>query len=446
MSVRLVNSANIIQAPGFRGGNDANSYIANLNTQPYDSFEYSKEPKQDHTTRNWLIASSTLLAGIGFLMLGRKGKLGNKIKDFLNGNKNVPKTEPEIKPPTPENVKPTQEKSAQNSVTQTPSAQVKKMNSKKPVQTKSSAQEKVKPTDNSSKELELTQEKSVLENVVEPSPLPQPTKSQSKTHHKKTNPDKKNNSVNNTDLKLQQKLKDIYIEEIRAVQKKSSKPQVYDSLIENIQKGNVKEEDLYLSIIDSKYKRLRCADYKQVPFGVEKFTSQATKGVRVKVENGWHYRLAQNYHTPQVQYRISINANGSKELIQKLDRYVSEHCYYKAPMTAADWANRHDPITMYLSAKPSTEFLNALVKDLNAVNGIRSSEKVLIGKEIIPGVTLLDNPSQSAIEDLLKRCKQISSDFEKAANSQMRQNKDGTKSCSAGQFKAIEDLITQLAK
>lgn len=207
--------------------------------------------------------------------------------------------------------------------------------------------------------------------------------------------------------------------------------------------GEFKCADLYERILTAQYSNIRFAKYTNVPNGIDKYTILDKPGIKVNEKNGWHYRLSEQ-GVQKSFYRISINANGSKGLIDKLDSFVSHKCYYKTPADDAGWAGRHDPITMYFSAKPTQEFCQRLMKVLNETKAIRSKNDVLVGQKLMDGVTIMKEPTHDSIKLLLERCENISPEFRVGAKSLITTNSDGQMFCSAGQYYVIEDLLKML--
>lgn len=247
----------------------------------------------------------------------------------------------------------------------------------------------------------------------------------------------------NTVAKPKLNLHEMYAKELEKAAKNADRPDVFLNFAKRSRAGEFKGAGLYERILTAKYSNIRFAKYTNVPNGIDKYTILDKPGIKVNEKNGWHYRLSEQ-GVQKSFYRISINANGSKGLIDKLDSFVSHKCYYKTPADDAGWAGRHDPITMYFSEKPTQEFCQRLMKVLNETKAIRSKNDVLVGQKLMDGVTIMKEPTHDSIKLLLERCEKISPEFRVGAKSLITTNSDGQMFCSAGQYYVIEDLLKML--
>lgn len=158
----------------------------------------------------------------------------------------------------------------------------------------------------------------------------------------------------------------------------------------------------------------------------------------------WHYRLLKNYNSYDIKYRISINAEASQELIDTLDSFVSTTCYYKTPAELARWVGRHDPVTIYLTERPTDEFIKKLYSAVKQVGGIRCTDDVLIGEKVMPGMTVAPEPTSKTISELLARCEEFSPEFAEGAREFMTHN--GKLIASYGQYYTVERILKMLQK
>ena len=112
---------------------------------------------------------------------------------------------------------------------------------------------------------------------------------------------------------------------------------------------------------------------------------------------------------------------------------------------------RHDPITIYLQEPINQSIVDDIVRISKP--HIRSTENVLIGKTVSPGVALDKSPSTQELMNLVQEARQYdevlanqletSTKFGFARNAQRG---DYTLHTSAGQVAAVRALLDDMAK
>lgn len=180
------------------------------------------------------------------------------------------------------------------------------------------------------------------------------------------------------------------------------------------------------------------------------FIADCHKVVVADMEDGWHRRYfpepptglrtkpvkKQKSNTGK-QERLSVNAIGCQGLIDALDAVFTTHGIsgnYKVPSTANRWHNRHDPITIYLDEEATPEAL-ALIE--SAVKPyIRSTQDVLPGRIIIPGLVLETIPTSAKGKALISRAHSLNEALGVAISKFL--NKAEKDSMSSGMLKATE--------
>lgn len=227
-----------------------------------------------------------------------------------------------------------------------------------------------------------------------------------------------------------------------------AKARGFESYLKNNTIETLSDKDLYYRYMEFVYKELRTTDYGMKFLrtqNIADFTGKANSLVRVKHQNGWHYRMPVNRTSKDVVDRVSVNAIADKDLIADLDKLLGSGTvkgYYKTPDLSADWLSRHDPITIYLDEKATPEILQKIQQTCSKY--IRSSEPVLPGQRFAPGLALQKSPTQNDIEILLGKLKNIDPQLEEAGRSYLT-NISGKLNASAGQMYALEKVLSDLS-
>ena len=162
----------------------------------------------------------------------------------------------------------------------------------------------------------------------------------------------------------------------------------------------------------------------------------------------WIYRAPKTYKAGKPdKYRISLNVLPDKELILALDNvFVKEKVrgFYKMPKTMETWADRHDPITIYLQKEPSEKFLDEIVKITKPY--IRSEEDVLIGQKKAPGVALDIEPSDESLKNLVEKARKYDEVLALCLEERFKKTNKTGFTASTGLVRAAEDLLDFLDK
>lgn len=166
-------------------------------------------------------------------------------------------------------------------------------------------------------------------------------------------------------------------------------------------------------VIDAIYHDLRSCSY---PFSarnaanIDVMTSQAARGMEVRAENGWHYRLPTNRRAMgwssggETVGRVSLNVYAEPELVEKLDEFCVLHkAYYKTPNQIAVWEERHDPITIYFH-EPISADIQAKLRRIVTPH-VRGNN--LHGHKIADGICMEASPSIQDINTLIARAEQL---------------------------------------
>lgn len=259
------------------------------------------------------------------------------------------------------------------------------------------------------------------------------------------------------------KAKNLPIEELTP-QKNAKKAleQLYDKVITKAKNdGNTKrvsifeqarnnistldEKTTYGNLLEALYKDLRLGEYPTsdlITKNIEDITSKGTRLIRVKNQNGWHYRMPVGRQSAKTVDRISVNALADENLIKALDDLFASgkvKGYYKTPETSLNWLERHDPITIYLDEKATPKTLDE-VKNV-CEKYIRSKEDVLSGNKFAPGMALQKSPNEQDIEALLTQAKNIDEVLEHVLRAQFTDTKTGKLITSAGYMDSAKKLI-----
>ena len=213
-------------------------------------------------------------------------------------------------------------------------------------------------------------------------------------------------------------------------------------------KDNINSLDtqtMYGNLIDALYKDLRLGEYPisaLVTKNIEEITAKGTASIKVKNQNGWHYRMPIARKSGKSVDRISINALADENLIKSLDDLFASgkvKGYYKTPDTNLNWLERHDPITIYLDEKATPETLDAV--KVACEKYIRSTEDVLSGKKFASGMALQKSPEEKDIKAVLEQAKDIDPILEDVLRKQFTDTKSGKLIMSAGYMDSVEKLM-----
>ena len=213
-------------------------------------------------------------------------------------------------------------------------------------------------------------------------------------------------------------------------------------------KDNINSLDtqtLYGNLLDALYKDLRLGEYPTsslITKNIEEITAKGTSSIKVKNQNGWHYRMPITRKSGKSVDRISVNALADEKLIKSLDDLFASgkvKGYYKTSETNLNWLERHDPITIYLDEKATPETLDAVKTACGKY--IRSSEDVLSGKKFASGMALQKSPDEQDIKTVLEQAKNIDPILEDVLRKQFTDTASGKLITSAGYMDSAEKLI-----
>ena len=213
-------------------------------------------------------------------------------------------------------------------------------------------------------------------------------------------------------------------------------------------KDNINSLDtqtMYGNLLDALYKDLRLGEYPTsalVTKNIEEITAKGTASIKVKNQNGWHYRMPIARKSGKSVDRISVNALADEKLIKSLDDLFASgkvKGYYKTPETNLNWLERHDPITIYLDEKATPETLDAVKTACEKY--IRSTEDVLSGKKFASGMALQKSPDEKDIKAVLEQAKNIDPILEDVLRKQFTDTASGKLITSAGYMDSANKLI-----
>ena len=134
-----------------------------------------------------------------------------------------------------------------------------------------------------------------------------------------------------------------------------------------------------------------------------------SNGFYGKVQESWKYRYPQNMDfTKPMTDRLSLNVYQDKELIQKLDTYLSKNCpnaHYKcAGAGNIGWNQRHDSVTIYFSNNLTPKVQQDIAK-LAQPHIRANSSAVMLGNKISDGVYHIVEPTRETIKPLIIKAK-----------------------------------------
>jgi hypothetical protein len=217
----------------------------------------------------------------------------------------------------------------------------------------------------------------------------------------------------------------------------------------NIEKATDKK--LYLIALEQFYADTRVGNEydrtnKLFDFDVEDTTRETNYLIkRVQDENGWHYRIPKTGTSAnKSESRISLNAWGNKELVNRLDKIAYKYgIYYKTPSQSDSWNERNDPVTIYINnPNLSDEQINLLKQEVinETKDFIRSNDGFgIYGDNISTGVEFGLESSITEIQRLKQEAKKISPDLFDAFNEYLM--RDGKEKSSVGMNIAAQKLL-----
>lgn len=221
---------------------------------------------------------------------------------------------------------------------------------------------------------------------------------------------------------------------------------------------NISPEEIYQNAVALKYQNIRSAKYPtnaRYNQNIDRITGTTTNNITVNNQNCWNYRISKaGTFKDKTIDRISLNVYPEEQLITSLDKYFATgkiKGYYKTPDRLQDWGLRHDPITIYLQEPINQNIIDDIVKISKP--HIRSTENVLIGKTVSPGVAIDKSPSTQDLVNLIQEARQydeiLAHQLETSKKYGFARNPmygDYTLQSSAGQVAAVRALLDAMAK
>ena len=221
---------------------------------------------------------------------------------------------------------------------------------------------------------------------------------------------------------------------------------------------NISPEEIYQNAVALKYQNIRSAKYPinaRYNQNIDRITGTTTNNIIVNNQNCWNYRISKaGTFKDKTIDRISLNVYPEEQLITSLDKYFATgkiKGYYKTPDRLQDWGLRHDPITIYLQEPITQNIIDDIVKISKP--HIRSTENVLIGKTVSPGVAIDKSPSTQDLVNLIQEARQydeiLAHQLETSKKYGFARNPmygDYTLQSSAGQVAAVRALLDAMAK
>ncbi len=178
-------------------------------------------------------------------------------------------------------------------------------------------------------------------------------------------------------------------------------------------------------------------------------------------QNGWCYRKQRGVSFDGAVERMSLNVTADPSLLKELDTFfrTGEYIdakgvkhrltdsqtvmsYYKTPLTASKWTNRHDPITIYCNGKIPDAMLNAIA-DISSRYARPSANGVpLVGAvEGKPWIAKEASPQEDYFEQLYSKANALNPYLASAMKSQVY--KHGDFLASSGQITSFEIMIAE---
>lgn len=209
--------------------------------------------------------------------------------------------------------------------------------------------------------------------------------------------------------------------------------------------NSLDSKETYAQLLEALYKDLRTAEYGMSNIkniNIDKITARENSLMKVKIQNGWHYRIPRTRNKNNTVDRISINAIADESLIKDLDNLLGTgkvRGYYKTPDLTPNWLERHDPVTIYLDEKATPEILEKVKNTCRKY--IRSTENVLLGEKFAPGLALQKSPTSNDIEALLTQMRNVDTTLEHTIKKMFTDTKTGQLKTSAGYMEAANKLL-----
>lgn len=251
--------------------------------------------------------------------------------------------------------------------------------------------------------------------------------------------------LNSPNQKAKTTLSDLYTEIANKAQKNGNSKRANAFITCRGEINNWSSKETYTKLLETLYNESRLADYPKSAlrsFNIDEITKVENSLMRVKSENGWHYRMPRIRQVNTSVDRVSVNAIADENLIKALDDLLGSgnvKGYYKTPDLADNWLSRHDPITIYLDEKATPEILDKIKKACEKY--IRSAEDVLMGDKFAPGFALQKSPNKNDIEAILSQMKKIDNELEETIRKYFTDVKTGELKTSAGYMEAAKNLI-----
>ena len=278
-----------------------------------------------------------------------------------------------------------------------------------------------------------------------PPESPKPPKAENKPKSPATQaPQPKNLGMTQLD-KAKNALDNLYEKVITKAKKDGNikRADIFKQCKDNI--NSLDSQTVYGNLLEALYKDLRLGEYPTTSLitkNIEKITAKETALIKVKNQNGWHYRIPKNRHSSKSVDRVSVNALADEKLIQSLDDLFASgkvKGYYKTPDCNINWLERHDPITIYLDEKATPDTLDAIKTVCEKY--IRSTEDVLSGQKFASGMALQKSPDKHDIEAILLQAKNVDPILEKVLRAQFTDTASGKLITSAGYIDSAKKMI-----
>ena len=177
-----------------------------------------------------------------------------------------------------------------------------------------------------------------------------------------------------------------------------------------------KPRQFYTYIRDKFYESIRAGKkliYKSRtgynPKEFDEALNKTSNGFFGQVQESWKYRypVKMNPNLP-ITDRLSLNVYQDKELIQKLDTYLSKNCpnaHYKCPGAGnIGWNTRHDTITIYFSNNLNSK-IEQDIAQLAKPHIRTNTNEIMLGDKIADGVYHVAEPTKETIKPLLIKAK-----------------------------------------
>lgn len=240
--------------------------------------------------------------------------------------------------------------------------------------------------------------------------------------------------------------------------KGTSRESALKDLANRYRNSEIEPQTAYNTFINTHYDNIRVTNRYSMKetlttSNIEDITAKNTSKIDVSPENGWHYRKPKNrkangWGTGDKSIdRISLNVKADENLIKELDDLIYSgemKVIYKTPAMNEDWIYRHDPITMYFYKDKATPQNIEAIKKV-ASKYIRTTDDVLIGQKIAPGIALDKSPTTADMKKLIKEASDIDEDLGQTVDRYFKHRTDKTRyKSSSGQVEAVKRTIKYL--